>query len=194
MCKATRKGLQGTVVEKSNNVNNYRTELLGALCCLLIVKAASDSGRGYGACTGYCDNKRVVLHCARFKRHNKLKASQSQDDLVRLCKELLQGMTIDVTYCRVRGHIGELLRADQISLQEDLNVEADELADKTLKKAVREDSSICPDLPGEQIKVVDKETGQKVVGLIATALSKWRGRRMCRHLFVNRKCMGPKIT
>ena len=48
-------------------------------------------------------------------------------------------------------------------------------------------------LPHEQIKVVDKETGQKAIGLIANALSKWRGRRMCKHLFANRKRMGSKI-
>ena len=87
----------------------------------------------------------------------------------------------------------KLLQKYQMSLQEDLNVEADKLADTALKKAVRGDSSIRPDLPGEQIKVVDKETGHKAVGSITNALSKWTGRRMYRHLFANRKRMGSKI-
>ena len=185
-CKKTKKRLQGTVVDKSESASNYRAELLGALCCLLIVKAASDSGTGRGTCTGYCDNKGVVLHCAGSKKHCKLKMKQSQDNLVRLCKELLRGMNIDVKYHHVRGHMDDLLRQDQITLQEDLNAEADDQADKALRKAVRNDTNMIPVLPYAQIKVVDKETGEKAIGSIATALSKWRGRRMCRILF-NRK-------
>ena len=61
-----------------------------------------------------------------------------------------------------------------------------------LRKAVRDNNSISPFLPYEQIKVVDKETGQEAVGSIADALSKWRGRHMCKNLFV-RKRMGSRI-
>ena len=50
-----------------------------------------------------------------------------------------------------------------------------------------------PDLPHKQIKVIDEMTGRKAVGSIADNLSKWRGRRMCRNLFANRKRMGSKI-
>ena len=117
MCRKTKNRLQGTVVETSKSASNYRAELLGALCCLLIVKAASDSGSGHGTCTGYCDNKGVVLYCAASKKHDKLKRNQSQDDLVRLCRELLQGMTIGVKYRHVRGHMDNLLQKDQMSLQ-----------------------------------------------------------------------------
>ena len=66
--------------------------------------------------------------------HDKVRAKQSQDDLVRLCKELLRGMTISVTYCHVKGYMDNLLRRDQMSLQEDLNVDVDELANDALKK------------------------------------------------------------
>ena len=48
----------------------------------------------------------------------------------------------------------------------------DELADETLKQAVREDTNINPNLPYKQIKVINKETGQKAVGSIANNLSK----------------------
>jgi hypothetical protein len=192
MCKKTKKRMHGTVVDKNENASNYRAELLGALCCLLIVKAAANSGTGRGTCAGYCDNKGVVLHCAGSKKHDKLKSKQSQDDLVRLCKEMLRGMDIDVNYHHVRGHMDDLLRRDQMTLQEDLNVEADDLADKALRKAIRTDSNMCQALPYEQIKVVDRETGEKATGSIATALSKWRGRRMCRALF-ERKRMGSRI-
>ena len=87
----------------------------------------------------------------------------------------------------------DLLRQDQMTLQEDLNVEADDLAVKALRKAVRNDTNMSPVLPYEQIKVEDKETGEKAIGSIATALSKWRGRRMRRTLFASRKQLGSKI-
>ena len=149
MCKKTKNRLKGTAVEKNNSASNYRAELLGALCCLLIVKAASDSGTGHGTCTGYCDNKGVVLHCAGAKKYDKLKAGQSQDDLVRLCKEILWRTKIDVKYRHVRGHMDKLLRKEQLSLQEDLNIEADDLADQALRKTVREDTIMHSNLPYE---------------------------------------------
>ena len=41
-----------------------------------------------------------------------------------------------------------------------------------LKKLVRKDAHIKSHLPYEQIKVIDKDTGQKAVGSIADNLSK----------------------
>ena len=113
--------------------------------------------------------------------------------MIRLCKELLSGVSIDVSYHHVKGHMDDILRKDQLTLEESLNVEADELADGALRLAVRENTNINPDLPYEQIKVIDKKTEQKAVGSIAENLSRWRSRRMCRHLFANRKRMGSKI-
>ena len=107
------------------------------------MKAASESGTGRRECTGcYCNNKEMVVHCTGSKKCNKLKAKQSQTNLVRLCKELLRGMIINVTYRHVRGHMDDLLQRDQMSLQEDLNIDTDKLADEALKKAVRDETSI----------------------------------------------------
>ena len=102
-------------------------------------------------------------------------------------------MPIDVTYHHVRGHMDNILRKDQLTLEESLNVKADELADEALRWAVRENTSINADLPYKQIKLIDKETEQKEVGSIAETLSKWCSRRMCRNLFANKKRMGSKI-
>lgn len=194
MCKLTGKQMQGTVVEKSHAAGNYRAELLGALCCLLVVKAASESGSSRGNCKGYCDNKGVVLHCAHSTRKDKIKIKQSQDDLVRLCKELLSEMPINVTYHHVKGHMDDILQRDQLTLEELLNIEVDEMADVALRQAVRENACIEPDLPYEQIKLIEKGAKEKAIGSIATSLSKWRGRRMCRNLFANRKRLGSKIS
>ena len=84
MCTKSKKEIRGSIVESSEHASNYRAELLGALCCLLLVKAAQDSGTSNGSCTGYCDNKGVVLHCKRAKTWDKVRAKQSQDDLIRL--------------------------------------------------------------------------------------------------------------
>ena len=71
-----------SILHKSVHDSNYRAELLGALCCLLVVKAACDSSAARGVCKAYCNNKEIVLHCTRSKMHDKLKRKQSQDDLV----------------------------------------------------------------------------------------------------------------
>ena len=77
-------------------------------------------------------------------------------------------------------------------LQEELNVDADELAGESLHTAVREDKCMSPDLPYEQIKVIDKETGQKAIGSVSEAILKWRSRHMCKLLFSSKK-LGSRI-
>ena len=52
----------------------------------------------------------------------------------------------------------DLMEKHQMLLQEDLNVEVDDKADISLRKSVREDTCMSPNLPYEQVKVVDKET------------------------------------
>ena len=89
MCKTTKKQLKGSVVEESEHMSNYRAELLGALCCLLVIKAAQDSGTKRGSCTGYCDNKGVVLYCMSARTWDNIRAKQSQDKLIRLCREIM---------------------------------------------------------------------------------------------------------
>ena len=79
-------------------------------------------------------------------------------------------------------------------MEELLNIEADEMADLALRQAVRGNRYIEPSLPYEQIKLRDKKTQEKAIGSIATNLSKWRGRGMCRNLFANRKRLGSKIS
>ena len=66
----------------------------------------------------------------------------------------------------------DLLRRQQMLLQEELNVDADELADNSLRQAVIEGKHMSPALPYEQIKVTDKETGQKAIGSVSDAISK----------------------
>ena len=43
-------------------------------------------------------------------------------------------------------------------------MEADKLMDEVLKKAVRENTEINPGLPYKQIKVINKDTGEKQLG------------------------------
>ena len=86
----------------------------------------------------------MVIHCANSTKQNKMEIKQSQDDLIRLCKELLCGMSIDVSYHHVKGHMDDILRKDQLILEENLNIEADELADEALRQAARRNKCIEP--------------------------------------------------
>ena len=46
------------------------------------------------------------------------------------------------------------------------------LADEALKEVEQNDSCVSPNLSLEQIKVVNKETGTKTIGSVATSFSK----------------------
>ena len=49
-------------------------------------------------------------------------------------------------------------------------MEANELADEALREVVRNGLIMSLHLPFKQIKLVDKETGTKAIGLLVTAL------------------------
>ena len=78
-----------------------------------------------------------------------------------------------MSYHHVKGHMDDILRKDQLTLEETLNIEADEMADKALRLAVRMNKCIEPSLPYEQIKLIYKTTEEKAIGLIVDNLSKW---------------------
>ena len=84
------------MVEKGRHASNYRGKLLGAICVLLLLKAATVVPREYRRCKGFCENEDVIFHCN--KPDDKVKLNQSSDDLVRICKELLGSLPMKVYF------------------------------------------------------------------------------------------------
>lgn len=84
--------------ELSNSADNYRAELLGALCCSLILKAATMVPAVYAKepIQRYCDNMGVVKHGNRF--YTSLKDGQAHADLIRLFTDIDRNLPFESLY------------------------------------------------------------------------------------------------
>ena len=111
---------------KGRHASNYRRELLGAMCVLLLLKAATVAPREYRRCKGFCDNEGVIFHCN--KPDERVQMNQSSDDLVRIRKELLRGLLMKVYFSYVRGHADRHTPFEHLTLAQQLNVAVDKLA------------------------------------------------------------------
>lgn len=87
-CRITQAELVCTWAEMSTSADNYRGELLGALCCSLILKAAASVPATYPPTPvqRHCDNMGVIKHGNRM--YSALKDGQAQADLIRLFHSL----------------------------------------------------------------------------------------------------------
>ena len=132
--KQTGKTAKGTVAGKGRHAGNYRDELMGAMCALLLLKAVTVVTREYRRCKGFCDNEGVIFHYNNIDEKVKLK--QSSDDLVRICKELLRSLPMKVYFGYVRGHADRHTPFEHLTLAQQLNVIADKLVSDTRSAGV----------------------------------------------------------
>ena len=105
---------KGTVVEKGRHAGNYRGKLLGTMCVLLLLKAATVMPREYRRCKGFCDKEGVIFHCN--KPDERVKLNQSSNDLVRICKKLLRSLPMKMYFSYVKGHADRLTPFEHLTL------------------------------------------------------------------------------
>jgi len=118
-CTATGKIAKRSIVEQSDNEDNYRAEALGLMMLLLVLCAATARRRlTYCPVTAYCDNMGVVKH----------KEGQVQADVLNAIKHYVQELPCDVNYEHVYGHLDDIIRWDQLTLPQKFNVRMDNLA------------------------------------------------------------------
>jgi len=147
--KCTRTGFRavGSVVEHSANADNYRAEALGSIVGQLVLRAASQRHFRYKSCEAYCDNKGIVNHANDCD--SPLKEKQSQADVIALVKQYSRDLPFRVQYKHVFGHLDDVLRWDQLSDVQQLNVEMDTLAKKALLAALVNREFIDAEFPFE---------------------------------------------
>ena len=167
-CKNTQHKAKGTVVEKSDQADNYRGEILGGLMIQLVLKAAAQTSHScYEPVQVDCDNIGVVRHGNSASK--KLKAKQSQADVLRSLKQLITSQVFDTIYEWVASHQDDKKKWKDLTLRERMNVIVDKLAKLALITGIVDQEFINSDFPFEQLRL--RVGGKKITGSIKTAVS-----------------------
>lgn len=181
-CSLTNQRLTCTWTELSNSADNYRGELLGALCCSLLLKAASMTPAAYKAppLLRYCDNMGVVKHGNRV--YPRLKDKQAHADIIRLFTSINCQLPFKSKYAWVQSHTdGKNARQRRLSAIERDNNRVDALAKTALVHGIMARDFISSDFPFETIRV--KTSSQKLTGSIHPFILSHHGRRVAKQVF-----------
>jgi hypothetical protein len=182
-----------TWVEKSDNktATNYRGEILGAIATQLLIKFAVEGREvtGHRLLGIGCDNMGVVHHGNNPKRP--LKEKQSQADLLRLLKHLVEHSKVRGELRHVHSHSDKHTRREDMTLAQFINVRADEIVGKALTTAIAKNRFITGVFPLE--KVVIMTDGRRVSGSPKEAILELWGERVAIELFHRRKIVAKQL-
>ena len=178
-CTATGQRASLTLVERSEDADNYRAEALGSVALLLILRAATSRNLPYSRCEAYCDNKGIVGHAKKYKEP--LPDKQAQADLISMIRMHMRELPLNVDYAHVFGHLDEILRWDQLTPVQRLNVLCDSLAKRALLESIATQRFIKSDFPFEQIRL--RCGPQKCTGSPARDIYRWWGSRTAREYY-----------
>ena len=188
-CKMTGNSAVGSLVEKSDEADNYRAEALGSLAGLLVIRAASQLPLPYKACQAFCDNKGIVNHGSASDQP--LKEKQVHADVISLIKQYTRELPCEVSYEHVYGHLDDILTWEQLTPVQKLNVQMDALAKRALLSSLCNRQFIDVNFPFEQI--VLQVGGKKVVSSPTTAIYNWWGHKTARKLFHSKKIVDKSL-
>ena len=168
-CISTGQKATGTLVEKSDFAENYGAEALGAIGGLLILRAATKRVFPDKEFLAYCDNLGIGSHTS--KPNKPLYEKQSQGDVIGLIKQYIRHLDFDVPYHHVHAHLDEVLRWDQLTEIQKLNVECDSLAKEALLNGVVDQKFTSSCFPFKDIVITCG--GKKAMGSPTTSIYKW---------------------
>lgn len=161
--KMTNKRWSCSFYELSDLANSYRAELLGLYSIhVFILALATYFDRLESSTVNVrCDNKGALRASSRkFKR---IRPTSKCADILRAFRQLRENLSgIHIHYAHVPAHMDDLLAWDDLTLDQQLNVQCDSLAKRALAKAntTISDASAHPDtrlLPLEQTAVFIKD-------------------------------------
>jgi len=102
-CTIAKKRCKCTWAEKSESAGSYQSEILGGIMTQLLLRAAAIGYKGKIPCVGAdCDNNGMVNH--RNTPHIPQTANQTQEDLLRVYKNLISTQPFPVRYKYVQPH------------------------------------------------------------------------------------------
>ena len=192
-CTSTEQYAELTWVEKSDRktATNYRGEILGAIAAQLLLKFAVEGYEvaGHKPLRIGCDNMGVVKHGNDPKRP--LTEKQCQADLLRFLKHLIGLSRVGGKLRHVHAHCDKYTNQEDMTLDQRINVRADEIVGKALTMAIKENRFITSVFPLE--KVVIQVAGTRVSGSPKAAILELWGEHVARNLFHRRKVVHSQI-
>jgi hypothetical protein len=185
-CSATGNKASVTWVEKSDvhTADNYRAEILGGIALQILTQVATDGKYvsvdmkpRFG-----CDNKGVVHHGNHPRRP--MPEKQRQADVLRYYKRLVRDAPFRCKMFHVYGHLDQLLRWEELTLEEQVNVECDHLAEDALLAGAESGVFIDRVLPDEDLVV--RVGGEKVSGATTAVITRHWGDHVARQHYHDR--------
>ena len=190
-CKETGKRATCTWAELQTTSDNYRGELLGAIGLLSVLHAIlSDPtslaiiGRSETELvrTLYTDCKGVIRQGNNPKR--KLKHDQAHADLILTMREMIKLLPIRVRFKYVRGHLDKHIPRDLLTPIQRLNCDADKLAKRALRRAIRENRFINCVFSHDPVTI--EIGGHRIIRSPTDAIYSDTGRRTARAYYARR--------
>ena len=136
-CTRTKSRAKGTVVERCEDADNYRAEILGGIMVQLVLLAAlQNKACPYRTTRIDCDNRGVVQH--GNAAGVALKEKQPQADVLRVLKHLITKHCFAVDYQWVASHQGNRKAWRKLLLWEKVNEIVDKLVKQSLVTGVAE--------------------------------------------------------
>ena len=107
----------------------------------------------------WTDCKGVITHGNDPRKP--LKQGQAHADLICVLRELVRALPIPATFLYVPGHRDKHIPYRLLTLEQQLNVDMDKLAKRTLRRAIRRNVYIRSNFPLEKVHITIQ--GNKVI-------------------------------
>lgn len=161
ICKRTKKRAECGWVDEHSLAGCYRGELLGAIGVLLLLKAGTSRliGRedvdlsSIPLLRYLCDNKGVDFHGNDPDR--KLMEKQTHIDLLLLIRWLVRDSPISIRFEYIESHMNDIIPYQDLSFEQQQNVDMDSLAKGVLKRGLRSGNVIDPIFPFMYLLITD---------------------------------------
>jgi hypothetical protein len=189
----TKSGQIGTIklCERTcpSTASNYRGELIGGMITSHILRVASLYTSSTKVTHIYCDNMGVIHHTSH--PNTSTLSKQSQTDVLLVFTNNLATSNLRWQYHHVHSHLDDTSNFSDLSLPEQLNVLADNLAKEALLDALEASRFSTPLYPNEHMRLFIGNN--KVTTSIKSSLYSAWGRQAARTLFDRKKIIRASL-
>jgi hypothetical protein len=128
--------LAGSFSEYSTSASSYRGELLGLCAINIILLALAQIGEitNRPPITVWCDNKGAINSASDSSR--RIKCGRPCADILRILRSIRCELPLSATFRHVKSHMDDKLSWEQLTLEQQLNCDCDDLAKASITRAI----------------------------------------------------------